>query len=245
MINSEEKCKNHEKIDMKIFSEIMKTSIIKEVPSNLNRKQRQILKKQENKEKGIIEEPKIFFSLLTKTQKLLDNIDINKSNETRSHYITCYHKPKIIDIEKLKNEYNVNYFITLLNDKERPDHIFEELKRNYIEYTHIPLLGANISILLNKDMLDILVSKVKEIIDKIETSDISLNILIHCSAGIHRTGIVLYLILRCFGYSYDECMSKIKEIREITFNGVGKERIKFAEELFLKYFTINTGKIIK
>ena len=53
-------------------------------------------------------------------------------------------------------------------------------------------------------------------------------VLVHCAAGIHRTGVVAYSLLRARGFNNTEAMLKIKSIREATYNGVGKGRIRIA-----------------
>ena len=53
--------------------------------------------------------------------------------------------------------------------------------------------------------------------------------MIHCAAGIHRTGTVAYTLLRLGGMSAKEAMDALKEMREETAKGVGKWRIDIAE----------------
>lgn len=51
----------------------------------------------------------------------------------------------------------------------------------------------------------------------------------HCAAGIHRTGVVAYSLLRAKGYDKSEAMAKLFKLREATYNGVGKGRLRIAE----------------
>ena len=55
-------------------------------------------------------------------------------------------------------------------------------------------------------------------------------ILIHCSAGVHRTGTFTYSLLRRAGFSKEETMDLLYDIRPVTARQVGEERIQFAEE---------------
>ena len=54
-------------------------------------------------------------------------------------------------------------------------------------------------------------------------------VLVHCAAGIHRTGTVGYSLLRMSGLSREESVSALKFIREDTWKGVGDWRLDLAE----------------
>ena len=58
-------------------------------------------------------------------------------------------------------------------------------------------------------------------------------IVIHCAAGIHRTGVFAYSVLRGLGYSATNAMSKILELRKATHRGVGADRVRAAEDLIV------------
>ena len=53
--------------------------------------------------------------------------------------------------------------------------------------------------------------------------------MIHCAAGIHRTGTISYTLLRLGGMQPKEAMEALKSMREETAKGVGKWRIDLAE----------------
>jgi protein-tyrosine phosphatase len=53
----------------------------------------------------------------------------------------------------------------------------------------------------------------------------SFKVLIHCAAGIHRTGVVTYTLLRINGYSNENAMNEILQMRKDTYEGVGQWRI--------------------
>jgi protein-tyrosine phosphatase len=53
--------------------------------------------------------------------------------------------------------------------------------------------------------------------------------IIHCSAGLHRTGTITYLLLRFCHFSIDEALLIINRTRAITTRQVGKKRIDAAE----------------
>ena len=50
-------------------------------------------------------------------------------------------------------------------------------------------------------------------------------VLLHCAAGIHRTGICAYTLLRWSGLGSKDSFDVIRGMREDTANGVGEWRI--------------------
>jgi protein-tyrosine phosphatase len=54
---------------------------------------------------------------------------------------------------------------------------------------------------------------------------------VHCSAGIHRTGMFAYALLRTAGLDLDEAAATLRRLRTVTAEGVGDQRLEWAEEL--------------
>jgi protein-tyrosine phosphatase len=49
---------------------------------------------------------------------------------------------------------------------------------------------------------------------------------VHCSAGIHRTGMFTHALLLHLGYSPSEALALLTALRPLTAAGVGEERLK-------------------
>ena len=54
--------------------------------------------------------------------------------------------------------------------------------------------------------------------------------MIHCAAGVHRAGIVSYILLRWTNLDPKQAYDTIKGINKATQVGVGEWRIKIVEE---------------
>jgi protein tyrosine/serine phosphatase len=53
---------------------------------------------------------------------------------------------------------------------------------------------------------------------------------IHCSAGIHRTGMITYGLLRYLGKDKNDAKQTLLNLREVTANQVGEERLTWADQ---------------
>lgn len=66
-------------------------------------------------------------------------------------------------------------------------------------------------------------------------------VFIHCSAGIHRTGMIAYAFLRWSGMDNEAAMEAIRDMREITASELTAERAALGERLSAAMFR-NGGK---
>ena len=147
--------------------------------------------------------------------------------------ISCHGRPKESDIKRLKNEYKVNYILTLQHEKENPQIIEKYVKEMGEIYWHnLPLTGANMAIFMNKNVQKMIIDNLIFILNYMKNNKIVL--FMHCAAGIHRTGTILYTILRLCGESKESALEAIKFIRLDTFRKCGENRFKYAEEFLVK-----------
>ena len=100
-----------------------------------------------------------------------------------------------------------------------------------MEWRHIKLRGANQALLNARDTKIILGKKLSKLFK--ELSETSHRVLLHCAAGIHRTGTIAYTLLRLSGRTRADAMEDIKKIRMDTYKGVGEWRIDLAETIIL------------
>ena len=56
-------------------------------------------------------------------------------------------------------------------------------------------------------------------------------LLIHCAAGIHRTGLFSYSLLRISGLSKEQTLQAIQQIRNVTYEKCGTTRFELGEAL--------------
>lgn len=149
--------------------------------------------------------------------------------------ITCHGRPKKSDIAKLYKEHNANYILTIQGTKEQPEIIGQycnEVSPD-IHWEHLPLRGASMSYFMREPIQKQILNYIISLYDYIKQHNNTV-IFIHCAAGVHRTGTMLYTILRGSGENKEKAMEIIKNIRIETFRNVGENRIKYAEEFLVR-----------
>lgn len=69
-----------------------------------------------------------------------------------------------------------------------------------------------------------------------------MKVLVHCAAGIHRTGMFAYILLRMCGTEPRESYEYLRTLREYTRQNVGDDRINKAEQLVQEHKLAKPGK---
>ena len=147
--------------------------------------------------------------------------------------ISCHGKPTKSDIARLKKDYGVNTILTILYEKEQPELIKKYVDEiQDIKWIHLPLRGANMSLFMKPETQKMIINCILELFEFMKDNKIVLYI--HCAAGVHRTGTILYTILRGTGETPETAMTAIKAIRIETHRNCGEHRIKYAEEFLVR-----------
>jgi protein-tyrosine phosphatase len=134
------------------------------------------------------------------------------------------HRPKARDLPALRAE-GVTHVVTLLAANEGAEQIGEAAQRAALEWIWLPFVGATVPDLARDDELREALRRVCELIHA------GNQVVVHCSAGIHRTGMVGYALLRQFGLDTAAARARLAELRTITAEGVGDERLAWGDRL--------------
>lgn len=57
------------------------------------------------------------------------------------------------------------------------------------------------------------------------------SVALHCSAGIHRTGMIAYAFLRAYGYTRPQALDTIARMRVVTRSGLTEAHLAFGDAL--------------
>jgi len=120
--------------------------------------------------------------------------------------------------------------VTLLHYGERQwKEIGQECRDSGIIWLHLPLSGKSALYSAIREKTDIeSFARISEVARMLADGE---SVVIHCSAGMHRTGIVCYLTLRERGFQSTEALNLIKSIREITHEELVKTTRKIKVSL--------------
>ena len=129
------------------------------------------------------------------------------------------HRPKSKSLAAL----GATHIVTLLSEREGAHDIAQAAERAGVEWLWFPLKSGNpaeaderATRALLRTLRHALLSGGK--------------IFIHCSAGIHRTGMITTALLRSLGLNREESSSLLRELRDVTAAGVGHARVEWASK---------------
>ncbi len=124
----------------------------------------------------------------------------------------------------------VTDIVTLLSQREQPESIKRIAGGIGADWHHFELNGGHLETLAEVEL-----SRLFLLWDELGRAEGERIAYLHCSAGLHRTGFVAYLLLRRSGLSPDEAMAGLRDLRDVTAEQVGEARIALAEEKFLAW----------
>lgn len=115
----------------------------------------------------------------------------------------------------------VTAVLTLLQENEGSQVIGQALRRVGIEWLWFPFSAVRPE---DRETTKAQFSKMEALLEK------EAKIYIHCSAGIHRTGMVTYAFLRFLGQGPEEAMDNLAKMRQLTAEGFTPERLHWGEQ---------------
>lgn len=119
--------------------------------------------------------------------------------------LTLGHRPKMKAMYGFPESYD--RVVTLLSKYEDPDSIKYRCRSINIKWTHLPLLHVL------KENPRTVAEYAHTVYEFLQAGE---RVYLHCSAGIHRTGYVAYLVLCEAGYSKDHALNIICTERPIA-----------------------------
>jgi len=118
------------------------------------------------------------------------------------------------------------HILTLLSEKEGAKAIQKIALQNNMAWLWFPMATANPP----SDERSEELAKIFYGMEKILNSNG--RIYIHCSAGIHRTGMISYALLRFLDYSEQAGKITLGKLRTVTTEGVGDHRLEWGDNVY-------------
>jgi protein-tyrosine phosphatase len=132
------------------------------------------------------------------------------------------HRPKLKALPSLK-EAGCTHLLTLLGEREGAMTIGQAAQSAHIEWLWLPLDNGDPPPEVREPEVRTMLERLKLLLGY-ESS-----ILVHCSAGIHRTGMISYALLRHVGMSPEQARRTLRELRAVTAQGVGEARLAWGD----------------
>ena len=126
--------------------------------------------------------------------------------------------------------------ITAQAKRECPQDVRKMCEQHGMLHFWIELNGANQALLTNPSTLKYVRKRVKELLTILNSTEHVA--LIHCAAGIHRTGSLGFTLLRLASpepMSKEQAYLALKTLREDTWKGVGEWRIDLADKYLVEH----------
>jgi protein-tyrosine phosphatase len=117
----------------------------------------------------------------------------------------------------------VTHLLTLLSEKEGAKSIGSQAEEAGLRWTWLPLPNGDIP---QGKVLDQVRLIIPGVVIALQEGDA---VVVHCAAGIHRTGMITYLVLRLAGLTSDQAREQLVKIRQVTGEGVGEERLSWVD----------------
>ena len=137
--------------------------------------------------------------------------------------LALHHRPRGTDFPTLR-EMGCTHIVTLLKESEGAQSYEEMAGQAGLEWFWLPIPnGKYPEGEIHQRLLDAM-PKLSQLLDD------GNSILIHCSAGIHRTGTVAYALLRWRGLSSPQAMNIIHQTCKETAEGMLKKRMRWGDE---------------
>ncbi|WP_250631279.1 protein-tyrosine phosphatase family protein [Rhodoflexus caldus] len=142
-------------------------------------------------------------------------------------FLKIGHKPggKKLSFKQLFHEGTTTIF-TILSEREGALQIQKNCEELGIKWLWLPLPNGDIP---NEILIPEIIYKFKIVKALLENQE---KIYLHCSAGLHRTGMITNGLLRFLGYDETESYQIINQLRPITAKEVGKIRLDFGKQFY-------------
>lgn len=137
-------------------------------------------------------------------------------------FLALGHRPRKTGFKKLKDE-GATAVLTLLSEQEQARDLGVLAVAQGLKWIWLPLPNGTPPPVDRDD--DIRAA----FIDVRAALEAGGRVLVHCSAGIHRTGMMAFGLLRFLGIEANEAKRVFTLLRQVTATGVGDERVAWGE----------------
>ena len=151
-----------------------------------------------------------------------------KTHRVRNGSISIGHRPRFKHIPAMRKN-GITHVVSILSEREEARKLGQSILRERMEWIWIPIGSSKPP--EGRDVVELVRQAFAELEEALEAEA---NIFIHCSAGIHRTGMIANALLLYLGYSQEEAGSILSELRAITSENVSEARLEWGRRFIRK-----------
>jgi protein-tyrosine phosphatase len=140
----------------------------------------------------------------------------------RGGHLSLGHRPKRDSLRGLRQQ-GVTHIVTLLAESEGARDIGTAAEEAGLRWIWFPMESAGIPPESRRPEVLALLRAMREALEG------GGKVYVHCSAGIHRTGMVAHALLRSLGMGPGAARDLLAAAREHTAEGVGEDRLAWGE----------------
>jgi len=138
-------------------------------------------------------------------------------------HLAIGHRPKIKTIKGMR-QLGGTHVLTLLSQSEGAEDIGDEVRRAGLEWIWLPLVSASPPPAERRAEILRTLDSLRQVLEDNGC------VYVHCSAGIHRTGMVTYVFLRSLQFSARDSVEILSKLRPETADGLAEDHIEWAEQ---------------
>jgi len=148
--------------------------------------------------------------------------------------LTLCHRPGSRAIAQLV-QFGCTRVLTLLSEREGAPGVGAQIQNQGLQWTWLPMRDGKPPQADTAQAIRNLLPILSGWLDEGES------ILIHCAAGIHRTGMVSYALLRWRGYSDPEALDLLAQMRPQTREGLQLRQIRWANRTVAELLNLGSA----
>lgn len=150
--------------------------------------------------------------------------------------IACWHRPTPYQIRLIRERTPCTFIVTCQGPGENPEEVKKACEEVGLKWLWVRMTGANQALMGGATFQRPVIAGLGTVKDALTAGE---RVLVHCAAGIHRTGFFTYSLLRLCGFDPEDTMKRLDEIRHVTAAQGGAHRFALAEELVTRLLTGN------
>jgi len=142
--------------------------------------------------------------------------------------IACWHRPTPNQLHLFRHQTPCTFVVTCQGPGESPEEVKKACEVVGLKWLWVRMTGANGALMGSATFQRPVIAGLATVREAVAAGE---HVLVHCAAGIHRTGFFTYALLRICGFGSEEAMKKLDEIRHVTAAQGGAHRFALSEDL--------------